>query len=304
MSGRSPVEDLASSLFADVAVVAVYCRSRAHPQRSFGQESPRALLPQEPPQSLLRAKDAILEATTGIKQLVQDPSDVLLDILVQQQQFTCLQWICRFRILFSIPLPPAAASYGDIARAAKVPEATLRSVARMAMTANFLRETDEGNLAHNALSASFVENPNLSTWLSYMVDRTVPVMSAFAKATERWGDSVKGNETAYNIAMETDLSFFEHLKSRPDLSSAFDAYMKSQASVNSGTSVEFLLEGFDWASLGEATVVDVSLDLHSSIEYLTYGQLPGWWRRGRRFDRPRQDISETAFCGPRSGPYY
>ena len=140
-----------------------------------------------------------------------------------------------------------------------MPEAILKSVAKMAMTANFLRETNEGELAHNPLSACFVKNSDLYTWLRYMVNRTALVMAAFVKATEKWGGSLKGNETAYNIAMDTDLSFFDHLKSSPELGKEFGAYMKSQASAFTGTSVDFLSRGFDWASLEEATVVDVSL---------------------------------------------
>lgn len=204
-------------------------------------------------------REDIFDAATRIKQLTQQPSDFLTDLLVQQQQFACIQWICHFKILSNISLPPRAAPYAEVARNAGVPEATLRSVARMAMTANFLGETTEGHLSHNSLSAALVEDPNLLTWLSYMVNRTVPCMAAFVQATEKWPNSTKGNETAYNIAMKTELPFFDHLKSSPELGAEFGAYMKSQASVHSGASVNHLLHGFDWQALGKAKVVDVSI---------------------------------------------
>lgn len=206
----------------------------------------------------VETRQEIFDSTTRIKQLTQQPSDFLTEILVQQQQIACIEWICHFKVLAEIPLPVGSISYADVATRLHVSESTIRSVARMAMTANFLYETDDGKLTHNTLSAMFVEDANLATWLSYMLNRSIPCMRRFAQATEKWQDSIRGNETAYNIAMNTDLSFFDHLKANPDLSAEFGRYMKSQSTVNVGASVDHLLKGLDWASLGEAKVVDVS----------------------------------------------
>ncbi|KAI9707017.1 MAG: hypothetical protein M1820_004605 [Bogoriella megaspora] len=205
----------------------------------------------------IETRQDIFDSATRIKQLTQQPSDFLTDILVQQQQYACIDWICHFGVLNAIPLPPGSVSYSALATKLKLSESTIRSVARMAMTANFLSETPNGELAHNSLSAVFVEDPNLKTWLSYLVNRSVPCMRTYLEATEKWPDSIKGNETAYNIAMKTDLSFFDHLKTNPDLSSEFGRYMKSQSTVHAGASVDHLVTAFDWAALGKAKVVDV-----------------------------------------------
>ncbi|KAL9618842.1 MAG: hypothetical protein Q9160_006501 [Pyrenula sp. 1 TL-2023] len=257
MSDKAPLEMLAADLFANAAVVSQYCRSTSHPQRSFGQDSPDNLLPPNAPQPLVRAKEAILEAVVRIEQLVQDPDDVLYELLIRQQQFMCISWLVEFQIFSHVPLPPDSVSYQDVAKAAGVPEKTFKSVIRLAMTANFFRETEDRQLAHTTLSASFVTNPDLNTWLRYMVIRLWPVRLQFANTTKKWGGSLKTNETAYNYTWGTDLSFFDHLKANPELDQEFATYMKSQAAASRGTSVDFLLQGFDWASLGEATVVDV-----------------------------------------------
>lgn len=212
----------------------------------------------------LQARQDIFDSTTRIKQLMQQPSDFLSDILVQQQQYTCIEWIWNFKVLTEVPLQPGSISYADVATKLQVPESTLRSVARMAMTANFLCETKDGRLAHNSLSAVFAEDASMATWLSYLLHRSVPCMRAFTQATERWPDPTKGNETAYSLTMNTDLSFFDHLKANPDLSAEFGKYMKSQSTVHTGASVDHLLQGLDWAALGEAKVVDVS-DFFSKI---------------------------------------
>ncbi|KAI5855065.1 S-adenosyl-L-methionine-dependent methyltransferase [Durotheca rogersii] len=205
-----------------------------------------------------RARDDILELATRAKQAVHSPSSFMTELLVQQQQYACLNWLCRFDVLRRIPLPPSSVSYRDLARACDVPEDSLRAATRMVMTTGFLRETASGEAAHNALSAAFVENADLMTWMLHMVNHTVPFMNGFAAATEKFGDSLQTNETAFNVAFDTDLAYFPYLKSRPDLEREFDAYMQSQSKVHGGARVEHLLDGFDWAALPEdALVVDV-----------------------------------------------
>lgn len=211
-------------------------------------------------------RDAIIEHAAQIKHLVHDPNSFLTELVVQQQQYHCIGWLCHFDVLSHIPLPPASLSYADVSAKAGVPISTLRSVARMAMTAGLLCEDRDGRLSHNVLSASFVENPHMRVQLLHMFNQTVPIMEKLAQATEKWGSTTAKNETAYNLVHETDLTFFEHLKSRPDLNEGFDAFMKSRAVSHTGSNVEHLLEAFDWKSLGEAKVVDVSPNLlHNPI---------------------------------------
>ena len=220
----------------------------------------------------LQTRQDIFDSTTRINQLTQQPSDFLTDILVQQQQYTCIEWIWNFKVLAEFPLQPGSVSYVDVATKLQVTESTLRSVARMAMTANFLCETKDGRLAHSALSAVFVEDDGMATWLSYSLHRAVPFMRAFTQATEKWPNPTKGNETAFNLTMETNLPFFDHLKANPDLGAEFGKYMNSQSTAHRGASVDHLLKGLDWAALGEAKVVDVCenpIDVSKSWSVLT-----------------------------------
>lgn len=176
------------------------------------------------------------------------------------------------------------------------------------MTVNFLSETNDGRLAHSALSTVFVEDADMATWLSYLLNRSVPCMRAFTQATERWPDPVKGNETAYNLAMNTDLSFFDHLRVNPDLSAEFGKYMKSQSTVHAGAGVDHLLQGLDWAALGEAKVVDVRdvfLDLLESQLVLIQHRLAAiqgapqlHWQR----DSQISDLSSKIFQNPFTTP--
>ncbi|KAM0344479.1 hypothetical protein ACHAPU_007451 [Fusarium lateritium] len=202
-------------------------------------------------------RDAVIEHATQIKHLVHDPHSFLTELVVQQQQYHCIGWLCHFDVLSCVPLPPDSIAYTEAATKAHVPLSKLQSVARMAMTAGFLRETREGKLSHNALSAHFVTDTHMRTQLLYMFNQTVPLMAALTEATDRWGDTSATNETAYNVTHKTDLSFFDYLKTQPDINVSFHAFMKSRAVSHTGSNAEHLLDAFDWSSLGQARVVDV-----------------------------------------------
>lgn len=204
-------------------------------------------------------RDAILENLAQAKQLVQDPNSFLTELVVQQQQYHSIGWLCHFDVLSHIAVPPKASTYAEVAAKAKVPVSTLKAVARMAMTTGFLFETKDGRLSHNALSAPFVQNVDSRIQLLHMFNQTVPIMGELVKATEKWGETTAPNQTAYNIYHGTELPFFQHLKAQPQLGAGFEAFMRSRAVSHTGSSVEHLLAAFDWESLGASTVVDVSL---------------------------------------------
>jgi 6-hydroxytryprostatin B O-methyltransferase len=130
----------------------------------------------------------------------------------------------------------------------------------MAMTSGLLSEPEPGRVAHSAVSALFLTNPNFLLWAEFMTECSAPTAARFADATQKWPGSANKTETAYNIAFDTDLPFFDHLATVPKRTEQFAGYMKSVTS-SEGTDLKHLVSGYDWASLGKATVVDVRISL-------------------------------------------
>lgn len=128
----------------------------------------------------------------------------------------------------------------------------------MAITGSFLREPEPNIVAHSRTSAHFVENPSLRDWTLFLAEDTAPMAMKLVEATEKWGDTRSKTETAFNLALGTDLAFFKYLSSNPQFTQKFSGYMKN-VTASEGTSIKHLVNGFDWASLGNAIVVDVRL---------------------------------------------
>ncbi|KZF26356.1 S-adenosyl-L-methionine-dependent methyltransferase [Xylona heveae TC161] len=255
MCPLSPLESFAQQICVASKIISAYCQSSGYPHPSFDTEAPSITIPSSAPQYILSARQTLVEAALKIQQLATEPSDYLPRLTIQYQHLSCLRWLCHFRILSFVPLH-GSAPYADVAVAAGVPESHLKRVARMAMTSNFLCEPVAGELAHNANSALLVTNPKFLDWALFMTESSAPTASKMVEATDRWGETSAKEQTAYNIAMKTELSFFDHLSCSSHLERQFAAYMKN-ATSSEGTSMKHLVNGFDWASLREATIVDV-----------------------------------------------
>lgn len=127
----------------------------------------------------------------------------------------------------------------------------------MAMTSGLLQEPYPNELAHSETSALLVTGPKYLNWAKFMCECSAPTATKLVEATERWPRSQAKNETAYNIAFNTTLPFFDHLALSVERSEQFTEYMQS-VTTSEGVNVKHLIAGFDWAALGNATVVDVS----------------------------------------------
>ena len=134
----------------------------------------------------------------------------------------------------------------------------------MAITNNLFSETSPNNISHSATSALLITDPSFHDWAVVMCELSAPTAAKYLEATKKWPDSVAKNETAYNLAFDTDLPFFDHLALDSEKMKQFAGYMKNVTS-SEGTSIEHLLRGFDWANLDEGIVVDVRFRFDSVL---------------------------------------
>ena len=124
------------------------------------------------------------------------------------------------------------------------------------MTRNFLREPIPSEVAHTSTSAALVTNPLLHDWALFMTSTSAIMASQMVEATEKFGATNSKTQTTYNVWKNTDKPFFDEIKQSKALTKQFAGYMKAVTS-GKGTDIQYLLNGYDWASLGDATIVDV-----------------------------------------------
>ncbi len=128
------------------------------------------------------------------------------------------------------------------------------------MTNAVFREQPGGtHITHSAVSALLAQNDDVYAYATYVCSRTVPMAMNMAAAHQRWGPAtVRPYETAYNIAFDTDLPFFDHISRDEAKMRSFAAYMKNVRSSDA-MHIKYLLSGFRWGEIPDGgTVVDVS----------------------------------------------
>jgi 2-polyprenyl-6-methoxyphenol hydroxylase-like FAD-dependent oxidoreductase len=127
----------------------------------------------------------------------------------------------------------------------------------MASAHGFLREATPMSISHSATSALIAKDPSFYDWARWLTNYSVPSAYHFADATQKWGETVKKNETAFNIAMDVQVPFFGYLKENAKMNAMFSSYMRNVAS-SEATSFKHMISGFDWGSLTPGSkVVDV-----------------------------------------------
>lgn len=164
----------------------------------------------------------------------------------------CLHWLGQFQILAFIPHLGSIALQ-DIAELADVPENQLRRIVRMTAAVGFLHESQPGHVEHTALSAPFGNRPSYHDALMFLTNTAAPAAMQMVTVTQRLRHQQQLLQgTAYN-----DLPLAASFQQQATPRRQWPSYLR-YALGDQDSSIASILNSFDWASLGEATVVDVS----------------------------------------------
>ncbi|OIW25626.1 O-methyltransferase family protein [Coniochaeta ligniaria NRRL 30616] len=209
-----------------------------------------------------RARRDILAATTTLQSLLFQPIDFLQHLATKTQQLACLQWLGEFHVLAYIPLS-GSVSITDVADLADVPDAQLRRVVRLMAMGGFLREPVPGFVEHTPMSAGFVNRPVLLDSAMFLAETAAPSALRMAAVTRGRQEKVRGHlqsdegsgDSSHSLpCIDEQTSQPPH---QPPLKSQRHrpAFFRCIGDMSHG-SVE-LLSQLNWASLGNACVVDV-----------------------------------------------
>jgi hypothetical protein len=134
------------------------------------------------------------------------------------------------------------------------------------MTRRTFYEPAVGYVAHTANSAVVVQDNSLSAWIGHNIDEVGRALSWQAEAIDKWGNTENPSHTALCLAFElkTGSTFFDFLQNdgveekKGWRAKRFGLAMTSMSKIGAFSS-KHMHKGFDWASLGKATVVDVCI---------------------------------------------
>lgn len=257
MTGWALLEAHTAELNAAIETLHSHCRN-IEGISNFeveARKAPQPLIPPEAPAEAHRARRSILANIAKLQTLLAEPADFLQELARQNQLLACINWLGEFQVLACIPLQ-SSVPVKDVAELIGVPETQLRRIVRMTATAGFLHEPYPMHVAHSALSAPFVTRPSYLDAVMFLSETAAPAAMHMAAATQRFGQSQRPHESAYNVALNTSITFVNMCEQRSKLQRQWPAYLR-HAMGGVELSVTDVLTCFDWPSLGSATVVEV-----------------------------------------------
>ena len=127
----------------------------------------------------------------------------------------------------------------------------------MAMTNGLFTLPFPDRIAHSATSLLLSTSIEFSGWATYVSDQIFDASTKLPEATKRWGRSEETFHSAFNEAFATAVPFPAYLAKNPAMGKVLGNFLKATEMVDANSS-RHLVNGFDWETLGEATVVDVS----------------------------------------------
>jgi 6-hydroxytryprostatin B O-methyltransferase len=137
----------------------------------------------------------------------------------------------------------------------------------MAATSGLFTIVSPDRVAHSATSRLLAISPEFNGWATCVSQYMFDASAKLAPANELWGRSEDMKHSPFSMAFGTDLSFPQYLGQNPIMARTMGQFL-SAAQMVDANNPRHLVNGYDWKSLGAATIVDVSCDIWFRIEFL------------------------------------
>ncbi|RTE84727.1 hypothetical protein BHE90_000738 [Fusarium euwallaceae] len=216
----------------------------------------------------------LLDAINDIHRLTLGPTDVsFMTPLFMNYDSATMDILNEFDFWNAVPLD-GSATHAEIAAKVDLPESLVRRVLKYAISIRFFAvdPNDPTKIVHTSLSALPAKKPLMKSWLRHNFHEarpgTVHMPEAFRKygsGKETWSEEPL--ESSFAVAnvdrLDKPESFWDYVnrdvKGKPKgwRATKFAESMQAAASASSIKIEDLLSTGYDWAQLGEATVVDI-----------------------------------------------
>lgn len=120
-----------------------------------------------------------------------------------------------------------------------------------------LREDGPDHVVHTACSALLLRNRAMMDWYGHCVEEMFPAGAKIAEALEKYRGSTAPEDSAFGLAFNTRDPIYKFFELHPERQARFFGAMEG-VGKDPGHSLEHIVNGYPWAGLKNATVVDVS----------------------------------------------
>lgn len=252
MAETSHLIELAKGIQAQVAELHQGLAQSGQPDPSFDLDAP----------TLDFAAAGVQDLRTSLLDQIQELHDLLLTPIellhgVSATDFVSRHALDRFGVYQKIPVGETK-TYAELAEATKLPLTTICRLVRHAMTQRVFTEPLPGVVAHTPASKLIAEDLNVRDYWGIISQIVFTAAPQTTNALSRWPkESGEKNKETSGFFLVNGKTVHQFLEDEPETHKRYDSAMSANRN-NMMYSVEHIANGFDWASLGHGTVVDVA----------------------------------------------
>jgi hypothetical protein len=245
--------ELAQTILHDAATLDEYIRTNNLPPPSFDANGPTRT-PLTTKESI-NAHASLLANTHKLHHLAQGPAAAWTGTMngAAGDAMTAAA-IYHFDIANHVPID-GEASFEETAQKAGMALRDFKIVVRYAMTNFIFCEPRPGHIAHTAASRVLKENRLISSLMGMGADEVFPGLVKEIEALEKYPGSEEPTEAGWALANNARAPMFEELAShQPERAETMAFAIETLGTIMPDS---VIVDNYDWASLGTATIVDV-----------------------------------------------
>ena len=165
-----------------------------------------------------------------------------------------------------------SASYSDIAKSTKLPESIVRRILSYAMTIRMFQEVEPGSdrVIHTPATAQIAESPLIRSFTGHFLEEVRRASLETPLSLQKFSvGKVEPSQEVIEAGLSlADLgktgkpqSLWDYFEQNPFAAKLFSEAMQVASKFSFLRIEDVLQAGFDWASLRQATVIDVSFTI-------------------------------------------
>ncbi|KAH7076820.1 S-adenosyl-L-methionine-dependent methyltransferase [Paraphoma chrysanthemicola] len=240
------IVELAAQISSSVTKLQEKLSAQGAATPSFAEDGPELL-----PEDVSSLKDAVLDATAELHEILLDPL-LLLFKFASIENLVTIEGVCRYKIPDMITAGDKI-TFDEISERTGLAKHAVRRLVRHAITMRIFDEPEHEVITHSKIS-KFLTIPYVNGWVEFEGRDTWPATTRIIDALQKWPNSQMPNETGFVLANDGK-TVPEVIASNPEVAARFGAGMEA-INLVPGYSIENVSTVYDWASLGNATIVN------------------------------------------------
>ncbi|KAI1848706.1 hypothetical protein JX266_005565 [Neoarthrinium moseri] len=253
MTPPGRIVQLATDILEHTTGIQTYLDAHGIPSPSFEPGT----LPKLPlPPALEDTLGQALSALDELNALLLGPLGWLKNQIDHAYDLVSLHAMYRFDVPSKIPLG-ADIPIGELARKCNGDNNLVERLLQHAVSNYLLIQPRPGYVAHSSTSTLLAQEPAFKDWVGTACEDMWPAGTKVIDALTKWpGAPALPHQTGHNLVENTAVPFFQTLEGDPDRARRFANTMWLMQKMP-GFEPSAALDAFDWAALGESTVVDI-----------------------------------------------